>query len=183
MRATTQKGGEGKPTKRRKSRQIDLTELIEKERIRTAKSLKARIEELQEQIVSDILVYSVRKHLADKDRDTLSRRIESTIKELGRLADEMEERNHIKTAAFIRSHARFIVTFAKVALEKGIRIPYTSNAIERLMGEISKRCKHKWMSWSTDGLENILSILLIRYAEERFYRAFWQSYIHQSSTE
>jgi len=42
-----------------------------------------------------------------------------------------------------------MVTFAKVALEIGISIPYTSNAIERLMGEISKRCKHKWMHWST----------------------------------
>jgi hypothetical protein len=128
------------------------------------------------------LVNSVRKHLADKDRDALSRRINSTLEELGRMADEMGEAGHVKTAVFIRSHARFMVTFAKVALERGIRIPHTSNAIERLMGEISKSCKHKWMRWSGDGLVNLLSIPLIRYAEERFYRAFWQSYIHPTAT-
>ena len=126
-----------------------------------------------------ILVYSVEKHLEDGDKKAISRRMKSTIRELEQLADTLEGRGYIKTAAFIRSHARFMVTFAKVALERGIRIPYTSNAIERLMGEVSKRCKHKWMSWSTKGLENILTILLIRYAEERFYRAFWHSYIHQ----
>lgn len=128
------------------------------------------------------LVYFVKKHLdEDGDKKALSRRIESAVRELGRLADSLEEKGYVKTANFIRSHARFMVTFAKVALGKGIRIPYTSNAIERLMGEVSKRCKHKWMSWSTTGLENILAILLLRYAEEKFYRAFWYAYIHQFS--
>ncbi len=128
------------------------------------------------------LVHSVGKHLEDGDREALSRRIESTIRELNQLADQMEERGYLKTSNFIRSHARFMVTFAKVALERGIKIPYTSNAIERMMGEISKRCKHKWMSWSTTGLENILLILLVRYAEPRLYRAFWYNYIHPSHT-
>jgi len=92
----------------------------------------------------------------------------------------MEERGYLKTLNFIRSHARFIVTFAKVALERGIKIPYTSNAVEWMRGEISKRCK--WMSWSTAGLENILLILLVRYAEPRLYRALWYNYIHPSHT-
>jgi hypothetical protein len=92
------------------------------------------------------LVYSVRKHLKDKDGDALSHRIESTIKERRNLAESMEERGgYLKTSNFILAHARLMVTFAKVTLERGISIPYTSNAIERLMGEISKRCKHKWM--------------------------------------
>ena len=83
------------------------------------------------------------------------------------------------TAAFIRSNARFMVTFAKLAL-KNIRIPHTSNAIERLMGEISKRCKHKWMHWSTKGLENILQIILVRYPNPQFYQQFWKAHIHPS---
>ena len=41
-------------------------------------------------------------------------------------------------------NARFMVTFAELALED-VQIPYTTNKIERLMGEVSKRCKHKWM--------------------------------------
>ena len=79
----------------------------------------------------------------------------------------------------MKSHARFMVTFAKIALTAGKVIPYTSNAIERLMGEISSRCKHKWMSWSTNGLENLLWILLIQYTDKRFYQRFWNGYIHQ----
>jgi hypothetical protein len=54
-----------------------------------------------------------------------------------------------------------MVTFAKLALEEKI-IPYTPNIIERLMGEIAKRCKDRWMHWSTDGLENMLHIILVR---------------------
>jgi transposase-like protein len=72
-----------------------------------------------------------------------------------------------------------MVTFAKLAL-KNIQIPYTSNVIERLMGEISKRCKHKWMHWSTEGLENMLQIILVRYTNPQFYKQFWKTYIHPS---
>ena len=127
------------------------------------------------------LVNSVKKHLEDHGRNALSRRIESTIRELGELAKKMKKRGYLKTWLFIKSHALLMVTFARIALSSGIRIPYTSNAIERLMGEISKRCKHKWMHWSTRGLENMLWILLVRYTDPRFYHErFWNEYIHPS---
>jgi hypothetical protein len=128
------------------------------------------------------LVNSVKKHLEDHDRKRLSKRIESTIEELSKLAKKMERRGCLKTSIFIKSHSRLMVTFAKIALTKGIMIPYTSNAIERLMGEISKRCKHKWMHWSTRGLENILWILLVRYTDPAYYHErFWNDYIHPST--
>lgn len=127
------------------------------------------------------LVNSVKKHLEDRNSKRLSQRIESTIEELSGLAKMMKRKGHLKTWLFIKSHSRTMVTFAKIALTKGIRIPYTSNAIERLMGEISKRCKHKWMHWSTKGLENMLWILLVRYTDPSFYRErFWNEYIHPS---
>jgi len=88
------------------------------------------------------LVNSVKKHLEDYDGEALRNRIESTVKDLIALAEHLKLKGYPKTAAFIKSNARFIVTFAKLAL-KNIQIPYTSNVIERLMGEISKRCKHK----------------------------------------
>jgi hypothetical protein len=125
------------------------------------------------------LVNSVKKHLEDYDGDALRNRIESTVKGLIALAGHLKMKGYQKTAAFIRSNARFMVTFAKLAL-KNIRIPYTSNVIERLMGEISKRCKHRWMHWSTEGLENILQIILVRYTNPQFYRQFWNTYIHPS---
>jgi transposase-like protein len=127
------------------------------------------------------LVNSVRKHLEDQNRKRLSQRFESTIKELSSVSKRMKRRGHLKTWLFIKSHSRIMVTFAKIALTEGVRIPHTSNAIERLMGEISKRCKHKWMHWSTKGLENMLWILLTRYTDPSFYHErFWNDYIHPS---
>ena len=42
---------------------------------------------------------------------------------------------------------------------KQVRIPYTNNLIERLMGKNAKRVKDKWMRWSVMRLENLLNIL------------------------
>ena len=126
-----------------------------------------------------ILVNSVKKHLEDEDKEALKRRIESTVESLITLAANLKMKGYPKTAAFIKSNARFMVTFAKLAL-KNIQIPYTSNVIERLMGEISKRCKHKWAHWGTEGLENLLQIILIRYTNPQFYKQFWKTYIHPS---
>jgi len=48
----------------------------------------------------------------------------------------MRGRGYPRAAAFITKHARVMVTFTELALE-GVRIPYTTNRSERLMGEIS----------------------------------------------
>ncbi|MGC9146101.1 MAG: hypothetical protein ACP5GS_08365 [Nitrososphaeria archaeon] len=45
-----------------------------------------------------------------------------------------------------------MVTFTRIAL-KGRIIPYTSNAIENLMGEIMRRCKHIRARFSDKGLK------------------------------
>ena len=76
-----------------------------------------------------------------------------------------------KTATFIKEYSNSMVVFAKFALN-GIRVPWNSNIIERLMGEISKRTKHKWMKWTTKGLETILNIILVRYCSEENYEEF-----------
>ena len=70
-----------------------------------------------------------------------------------------------------------MVTFAQLTLEE-VEIPYTTNKIERLMGEIWKRCKHKWMHWSTHGLRNILTIVLVRYTNKPLYNRFKKTHIH-----
>ena len=130
---------------------IDLSDLIEVEQLKTVENLSESIEKYQGRIVAGLV-------------DLGWERAASYTKTL-----------------FIKSHSRLMVTFAKIALIRGIRLPYTSNAIERLMGEISKRCKHKWMHWSTEGLENMLWILLTRYTDPAFYHErFWNDYIHPS---
>ena len=72
-----------------------------------------------------------------------------------------------------------MVTFAQLTLED-VEIPYTTNKIERLMGETSKRCKHKWMHWSTEVLRNILTIILIRYTNQQLYNQFKKVYPQQT---
>jgi hypothetical protein len=126
------------------------------------------------------LVHSTRRHLEDGDRERLQARIDWTLRELHATAHRLRERGYPRAAAFITKHARFMVTFAELALE-GVRIPYTTNRIERLMGEISKRCKHRWMHWSTSGLRNILTLVLIRYTDEALYESFKNAYIHNEA--
>ena len=123
------------------------------------------------------LINSTKKHRRDKDKKRLKKRIDKTLRELHEIADELENRGYIKASSFINRNARFMVTFAQLTLED-VEIPYTTNKIERLMGEISKRCKHKWMHWSTEGLRNILTIVLIRYTDEKLYNQFKNAYIH-----
>ena len=84
------------------------------------------------------------------------------------LTTDIETRSYTKTSSFIIRNVRLTVTFSELAMED-VEIPYTTNQIERLMGEISKRCKHKWMHWLTEGLRNILTIILIRYTNQQLY--------------
>ena len=76
--------------------------------------------------------------------------------------------------------ANYMVTFARRAV-KGIEVPYTNNLIERLMGEIAKRVKNKWMHWSTQGLENLLNILLVRYCNKQFFGEIKEKYLNQGN--
>ena len=123
------------------------------------------------------LVNTAKKHLKETDREPLKERIEETLRELQDIADELNERGYPKASKFITKNAKFMVTFAELALED-VEIPYTTNKIERLMGEVSKRCKNKWMHWSTNGLKNILTIILTRYTNKQLYQQFKNAYIH-----
>jgi len=65
-----------------------------------------------------------------------------------------------------------IVTFAEHAVE-GSRKPWTSNPVERLMGEVSKRCKNQWMRWTAEGFPKRHSNLwLVKHADPEYYQAF-----------
>ena len=123
------------------------------------------------------LVNSTKKHLKDKNHDCLQKRIRKTQRALDKIARGLEEDGYIRAADFIFRNGRFIITFAQLALQD-IKIPYTTNRIERLMGEISKRCKHKWMHWSTEGLKDNLTIILVRYTNRPLYEDFKKAYIH-----
>jgi len=110
----------------------------------------------------------------------LRRRIESTLKELDSLAAKLKRRGYREASEFIARNGKLLTTFAQLTLE-GIQVPYTTNQIERLMGEIAKRCKHTWAHWSDQGLKNILTLILIHYTNPTLYEEYWQNYIHQYS--
>jgi transposase-like protein len=94
--------------------------------------------------------------------------IRRTIEELERLAKMLFFKGYRNAASFIRRNARMMVTFAEMAME-GMRIPYSSNVIERLMVEVSKRSKNRWMRWSEKGLRSMLTLVLVRYTEPVCY--------------
>jgi len=122
------------------------------------------------------------KHLKDKDVERLRWRINRTLTDLRQLADELLEEGLTGAAKFLRNSANYTVTFARLAMEQ-VRIPYTNNLMERLMGEISKRVKNRWMHWSARGLENLLNILLTRYCDRRLYEEMKESYLsHEKRT-
>ncbi len=125
------------------------------------------------------LVNSVRKHEKDGDSSAIGRRIESTLEGLERLSKYLRRRGFTRASEFVSRTSKLAVTFAKLAID-GIRIPYTSNAMERLMGTIAARCKHRWMHWSTRGLENLLWILLVQYTDQKEYLEFWTRFVHPS---
>jgi len=80
------------------------------------------------------LVYSAQRHLEEEDGEKLRARIDNTLRELREVACKLRGRGYPKAADFLERNARLMVTFAEVALE-GVRIPYTTNRIERLMGD------------------------------------------------
>ena len=83
---------------------------------------------------------SVEKHRKEGDLDALKGRINSTVDGLKKLANELLKFGCSKAASFIRDYSNTIVTFAVLAF-KGRKVPWNSNLIERLMGEIIKKDK------------------------------------------
>ena len=114
---------------------------------------------------------SVEKHLVDKNTEDLKSRINTTVDELKKMSKKLWKLGCRKTAIFIRECSNNMVVFAKFAVN-GRKVPWNSNIIERLMGEIAKRTKHKWMRWTTKGLETIINIILVRYCSEENYEEF-----------
>jgi transposase-like protein len=131
--------------------------------------------------ILEMLRNSVRRHFVDKDFDRLQWRIGWALSELNLLSRELLSDGLETVARFIRNAANYMVTFARLAVKER-RIPLTNNLVERLMGEVAKRIKHKWMHWSTRGLENLLNILLARYCNRRVYGEMKEKFLSQTCT-
>jgi len=73
-----------------------------------------------------------------------------------------------------------MMTFAEDATD-GFEVPWTSNPVERAMGEVAKRCKRDWMQWSEEGLEALLQLRLTKYANPEHYDEFFDDLLQRST--
>ena len=74
------------------------------------------------------------------------------------------------------------MTFAKKALD-GVEVRWTSNPVERAMGEVAKRCKRDWMQWSQVGLDAVLQLRLVKYQDPDLYSKFLDEILCRSTHE
>jgi len=142
----------------------------------------------RKEYVNDVkkILLSLKNSLCKPDLEERIKRAEQSIKEF---ADEMQNKGFWKVAKFFRNYTRNILLFAYKKLE-GISIPWHNNRMERKMGEISKRMKNKWMSWSVKGAQNLASLVMKRSCERSYYERFlerimkrknikWEVNLHQ----
>jgi len=123
---------------------------------------------------------SVAKHRPAEEFAAIRSRIARTRERLEKTAWQLEQFGSAKAAGYLRRWLPSIVTFAEHAVE-GFEVPWTSNPVERLMGEVSKRCKNQWMRWTAEGLEAILQLRLVKYADPEYYQAFLDELLQRST--
>ncbi len=49
------------------------------------------------------------------------------------------------------------------------------------MGEVSNRCKNQWMRWTTEGLEALLQLRLVKYVDPEHYQSFLDELLQRST--
>jgi len=132
--------------------------------LNTRKNMKKHAEKIIYKLKNQTIKYA-------ENKETLKKKINEAVDKLKEFSEYLHDLDCKKTAKFVKKHSNYIVTFAILNTE-GKNIPWNSNIIERLMGEIQKRCKHKWMRWTTQGQESILNLILTRYTNPQNYTEF-----------
>ena len=123
---------------------------------------------------------SVAKHRPEEEFAAIRERIARTTERIEKTAWQLSQFGSEKAAGYLRRWVPSIVTFAEKAIE-GFEVPWTSNPVERLMGEVSKRCKNQWMRWTAEGLEAMLQLRLVKYADPEHYRSFLDELLQRST--
>jgi len=141
-----------------------------------------RRKEIVLEVIDEVfhLKNSVAKHRPAEEFAAIRSRIARTRERLEKTAWQLEQFGSAKAAGYLRRWLPSIVTFAEHAVE-GFEVPWTSNPVERLMGEVSKRCKNQWMRWTAEGLEAILQLRLVKYADPEYYQAFLDELLQRST--
>ena len=169
-----------------RSHQLDLVHLVRTTAYKLWEDEELSLDQ-RKQVVASLeqviypLAYAVEWFReTDESADAwLRERIDETVETLQQMATNLDSIECSLAAEYIQECSNRAVTFARLALED-VHVPWTSNRVERLMGEISKRCKHKWMRWTSRGQEAILRLLLTRYTSEERYEQFRAEITHQA---
>jgi len=141
-----------------------------------------RRNEIVSEVIDGIfhLKNSVAKHRPEEEFAAIRERIARTTERIEKTAWQLEQYGSKKAAGYLRRWLPSTVIFAEAAIE-GFEVPWTSNPIERLMGEVSKRCKNQWMRWTKEGLEAILQLRLVKYADPEYYQSFLDELLQRST--
>ena len=141
-----------------------------------------RRKEIVSEVIDEVfhLKNSVAKHRPDEEFAAIRERIARTTERLEKTAWQLDQYGSEKASGYLQRWMPSIVTFAEHAIE-GFEVPWTSNPVERLMGEVSKRCKNQWMRWTAEGLEALLQLRLVKYADPDHYREFFDELLNRST--
>jgi len=144
--------------------------------------------ETRKEIISDVsgelfhLKNSVKKHRPEEEYSAIRKRIARTRERIEKTTWQLSQFGSEKAAAYLRQGLPSMQTFAEKALD-GIEVRWTSNPVERAMGEVAKRCKRDWMQWSRDGLNAVLQLRLVKYQDPDRYTQFFNEVLCESLHE
>ena len=155
-----------------------LSHNLWKDDVFSLKRRKAIISEVMAELFH--LKNSVLKHRPNGEFAAIRERIARTTERIEKTAQQLTQLGSTTAGRYLRRWLPSIVTFAEHALE-GFKVPWTSNPVERLMGEVSKRCKNQWMRWTAEGLEAILHLRLVKYADPDHYSSFLDELLQRST--
>jgi hypothetical protein len=125
---------------------------------------------------------SVEKHRPEEEYSAIRDRIARTRERIEKTTWQLEQFGSEKAAAYLRRGLPSMLTFAKKALD-GVEVRWTSNPVERAMGEVAKRCKRDWMQWSQVGLNAVLQLRLVKYQDPELYSQFFDEVLCRSTHE
>jgi len=144
--------------------------------------------ETRKEIISDVsgelfhLKNSVEKHRPAEEYSAIRERIARTRERIEKTAWQLEQFSSEKAAGYLRRGLPSMLTFAEEALD-GVEVRWTSNPVERAMGEVAKRCKRDWMQWSRDGLNAVIQLRLVKYQDPERYSQFFDEVLCRSTHE
>jgi hypothetical protein len=145
-------------------------------------TLRLTLFEITSEVAGELfhLKNSVEKHRPEEERSAIRDRIARTTERVEKTAWQLEQLSSPKAAEYLQDGLPSILTFAEDALD-GFEVHGTSNPVERAMAEVAKRCKRDWMQLSENGLEGLLQLRLMKYANPDHYRQFFDDLPQRSA--